>query len=52
MNEPEDPAEVRRYEFSGIEERRGIVPRWLVVVSAVLFVWMIVYLIQFWTDRG
>ena len=39
-----------RYEPSGIEERHGIVPRWLAVVYAVMFVWMVWYTIVFWSD--
>jgi hypothetical protein len=45
-------AETSRYEFSGIEERHGTVPVWLAVVYAVMFVYMVYYLITFWTDKG
>lgn len=48
----DDPLEISRYEFSGIEERHGIVPKWLTVVYAVMLIWMVWYLIAFWTDRG
>lgn len=50
--EPKDHTEVSRYEFSGIEERHGIVPKWLVGVYVVLLIWGVYYLIRFWTDRG
>jgi hypothetical protein len=43
----EEP-EVHRYEFSGIEERRGIVPGWLIAVMTVLGLWMVYYLVRFW----
>lgn len=48
--EPEDrPSdEINRYEFSGIEERHGIVPAWLIAVFTVLGVWMVYYLVRFW----
>ena len=50
--EGEHKGDISRYEFSGIEERHGIVPKWLAVVYAVLFVWMVFYLVRFWTDHG
>lgn len=50
--DPKKPPEVQRFEFSGIEQRRGMVPKWLVAVYAALFIWMIWYLVQFWTERG
>jgi hypothetical protein len=43
---------ITRYEGVGIEERHGIIPRWLAVVYAVMGVWMIWYTIVFWTDKG
>jgi len=43
---------VNRYEASGIEERHGIVPKWLLVVYVVLAVWMVWYGLKFWTDQG
>jgi hypothetical protein len=43
---------ISRYEVSGIEERHGIVPAWLAVVYAVMLIWMVWYLIVFWTDKG
>ena len=53
MNEHRDHStEISRYEFSGIEERHGTVPKWLAAVCAVLLVWMVFYLIIYWTDRG
>jgi hypothetical protein len=45
-------SEISRYEFSGIEERHGRIPKWLAVVYAGLLIWMVYYLVRFWTDRG
>jgi hypothetical protein len=50
--ESDHDAEINRYEFSGIEERHGIVPKWLAAVYIVMFIWMVFYLISFWTDHG
>ena len=47
-----DSDSITRYETSGIEERHGIIPLWLAVVYAVMFVWMIWYTVAFWTDKG
>ena len=46
--EEEDARQINRYEASGIEERHGIVPAWLVGVIVILAVWMVYYLIRFW----
>jgi hypothetical protein len=53
-DEPEhDPSsDTNRYEFSGIEERHGSVPLWLAAVYAVMFIFMVYYLIKYWTDGG
>jgi hypothetical protein len=51
-SKPDDDSHLSRYEFSGIEERHGIIPKWLMAVYAGLLIWMVYYLIQFWTDRG
>lgn len=51
QKENEHP-EVSHYEFSGIDERHGVVPKWLGAVYVVLLIWMVYYLIRFWTDRG
>lgn len=40
--------EIHRYEYSGIEERVGKVPGWLIVVYLVLSVWAIYYLRTYW----
>lgn len=48
----EDPGEISRYEFSGIEERHGRIPRWLGFVYGALLIWMVYYLVRFWTDKG
>lgn len=42
-------ADLHRYESSGIEERTGRVPAWLVAVIVVLFVWMVYYLVRNWS---
>ncbi len=42
-------SEIHRYKASGIEERTGVVPAWLVAVIVVMFVWMVYYLIRNWT---
>lgn len=47
-SEPEH-AQINRYETSGIEERHGKVPAWLGAVIVVLAIWMVYYLIRFWT---
>jgi hypothetical protein len=53
MSEPHDGHdEVSQYEYSGIEERHGHIPVWLGVVYAALAVFMVVYLLQYWTDKG
>ncbi len=48
----EDPGEISHYEFSGIDERHGRIPRWLGFVYVVLLIWMVYYLVRFWTDKG
>jgi len=53
MSGQDDHSEsVNRYDPSGIEEKHGVIPWWLAMVYAALFVWMIWYTIAFWTDRG
>src|SRR5216684_1228567 len=47
--ESEHKSEISRYEFSGIEERHGIIPKWLAAVYVVMFLWMVYYLIGYWT---
>jgi hypothetical protein len=48
----EDPGEISRYEFSGIDERHGKIPKWLGFVYVSLLIWMVYYLVRFWTDKG
>ena len=48
----EHKTDISRYEFSGIEERHGHIPKWLAAVYVVMFTWMVFYLVRFWTDRG
>ncbi len=50
--EGEHKSGINRYEFSGIEEHHGIIPKWLMAVYAVMFLWMVYYLIRYWTDHG
>ena len=53
MSEKDEHAQsISRYEVSGIEERHGIIPAWLAVVYAIMFVWMVWYTLAFWTDKG
>jgi hypothetical protein len=47
-----DPNTVTRYDGPGIEERHGIIPTWLAIVYAVMFVWMIWYTAYYWMDKG
>jgi hypothetical protein len=47
-----DSSEITRYEPSGIDERHGTVPAWLTAVYVALLIWMVYYLIRFWTDKG
>ncbi|MGH9441026.1 MAG: hypothetical protein ACRD16_02005 [Thermoanaerobaculia bacterium] len=46
--EKHGPDEINRYEFTGIEERHGIIPGWLIAVFTALGFWMVYYLIRFW----
>lgn len=48
----DDPSEINHYEFSGIDERHGKVPIWLRLVYGVMLVWMVYYLVRFWTEKG
>jgi N-terminal domain of cytochrome oxidase-cbb3, FixP len=48
----EESSEISRYASAGIEERHGRVPRWLLGVYVVLLIWMVYYLVRFWTDKG
>jgi hypothetical protein len=50
--EKDEHDEISRYEFSGIEERHGVIPKWLGAVYVVLLIWMVYYLIRFWTEKG
>lgn len=51
-DEPDERSEISRYEYSGIEERHGIVPKWLAGVYIILLIWMVYYLVRFWTAKG
>jgi hypothetical protein len=48
--EDEHP-EISHYEFSGIDERHGVIPKWLGAVYVILLIWMVYYLVRFWTDK-
>lgn len=48
----DEDSHVTRYEGPGIEERHGIIPKWLALVYAVMFLWMIWYTVVYWTDKG
>ncbi len=53
MSAPEEKhAEVQRYLEPGIEEHHGIVPAWLKLVYLVMAIWMVWYLLKFWTNHG
>jgi hypothetical protein len=43
---PED--EAYRYEHSGITERHGEIPLWLVLVTIALLAWGVYYTIKYW----
>ena len=45
-------AEISHYEHAGIDERHGVVPRWLLLVVAALVIWSIYYLLHYWTEPG
>src|SRR5258706_10145346 len=47
----EHKSEISRYEFSGIEERHGIIPKWLTAVYAGMFLWKGDYQIDFCTGQ-
>jgi N-terminal domain of cytochrome oxidase-cbb3, FixP len=44
--------EIGHYDYSGIDERHGFLPKWLLGVYVILLIWMVYYLIRFWTDKG
>jgi hypothetical protein len=46
---PEAREEVYLYHHSGIYERRGIVPLWLIGVAIGLLVWAVYYTITYWS---
>ena len=50
--EHEPHGEVSQYEYSGIQERHGTIPLWLGLVYAAMGVFMVVYLVLYWTDKG
>ena len=54
MDDEDKPgsSEISHYEFSGIDERHGKIPKWLGAVYVALLIWMVYYLIRFWTDKG
>jgi hypothetical protein len=46
--EGDNQDEINRYVSSGIEERHGSVPGWLVAVIVTLVLWMVYYLVHYW----
>lgn len=51
-DDKDEHSEISHYESSGIDERHGVIPKWLGVVYVVLLIWMVYYLIRFWTEKG
>ena len=51
-HEKHEPVEINRYESAGIDERHGTIPKWLAGVYVILLIWMVYYLVRFWTDKG
>jgi hypothetical protein len=47
----DDRDEITRYESSGIEERHGSVPAWIVAVIVTLGIWMVYYLVHYWKPQ-
>lgn len=45
----EHQSSVFYYKDSGIRERHGRIPPWLVAVAVALIIWGIYYVIAFWT---
>lgn len=43
---------ITRYEGPGIEERHGKIPAWLMIVYIAMSLWMVWYILKFWTDKG
>jgi N-terminal domain of cytochrome oxidase-cbb3, FixP len=42
--------DIYRYKDSGIEERHGKIPLWLVFVAVGLIVWGIYYTVRYWNS--
>jgi len=49
VEDPQKREEEYLYQSSGIRERRGQIPLWIKLVIALLFVWSVYYLVQFWS---
>lgn len=47
---PKPAEELYVYKDSGVFERQGHIPVWLLVVAAVLLIWGIYYLIAYWRN--
>lgn len=47
--ESEDSEALYLYKNSGLMERHGTVPFWLILVGIGLIVWTIYYIIQYWS---
>jgi len=54
MSDEKNPehSEISHYESAGIDEKHGVIPKWLTGVYVILLIWMVYYLIRFWTDKG
>jgi hypothetical protein len=46
----EKGSDVSQYEFSGIEERHGHIPGWLMLVYISMAIFMVWYLVGNWTE--
>jgi hypothetical protein len=47
-----ESSDVNQYEYSGIQERHGFIPKWLWAVYGAMGLWMVYYLVVYWTDKG
>jgi len=47
-----DDHEMEEYAGGYIKARHGYIPIWLLVVYAVLFIWALYYLVEYWGGLG
>lgn len=45
----DEAKEIFVYKDSGIQERHGYIPFWLILVVVIMTVWGIYYLMKYWT---